>query len=125
MKLFLADSQHGRNGVDANRTSVTSTSNSTANKGVCQALAIGSHEHLVAVQLGSGRDEIGAQPSGTGSAMDQLVVVREQQLACGVQQEPPKMNSIHSKRVINATPAKMNAARRTNAPNTPQNSTRR
>src|SRR3954470_24045778 len=37
----------------------------------------------------------------------------------------PKMNSIHSKRVINAMPAKMNAARSTSAPNTPQNSTRR
>ena len=37
----------------------------------------------------------------------------------------PKMNNIHSKRVIRAMPAKMNPARNTKAPKTPQNNTRR
>ena len=90
-----------------------------------QPLAVDPREQRLAVVLARGRHDLAARPCSTGlfSGWISSSSWRSSRIAVKIR-NPPKTKSIHSNRLISATPAKMKMKRSTSAPNTPQNSTR-
>ena len=89
-----------------------------------RALHVDLREEVMSVELGRDGHEPPEEPDRPVVAVHTFIGAMTEDLEPGVDEEQPEHEQDHQNREMSATPAAMNSARSTRAPNTPQNRTR-